>query len=252
MFSGDQNVENSNSGLSPPEVLYHQKKVVVASKPGGLLTQGPPGVDSFELRVKRWIVSARTTDRPAYLGVPHRLDRPASGAMVFALDRTTARELARQFEHRRIKKTYWCIVGGLIDQSDGEWVDFMRKIPSEAKSEIVDQQHPGAQLAVLKYRVMSRANGRSLLTIQLETGRTHQIRLQAASRGFPILGDAMYGSSIAFGPQTDDLRLRHIALHARQIQFEHPVKNETVAITAALPKTWNEFSDQLNETTQNG
>lgn len=229
--------------IPEPEILYHQKKVVVACKPGGLLTQGPPGIDSFELRIKRWLVSQRTTDRTAYLGVPHRLDRPASGIMVFGLDKSTARSLASQFEQRSVEKIYWCLVEGVIEDTEGEWTDYMRKIPDEAKSEIVGENASKAQFAKLKFSVIERQVNQSLLAIHLETGRTHQIRLQAASRGHPILGDSLYGSNVAFGPQTPDLRARWIALHARQIRFDHPNKNESVHLEAELPEHWSDFSD---------
>ena len=220
------------------EILFHEKQVLVASKPGGLLTQGPPGIDSFETRIKDWLVSMRTTDRKTYLGVPHRLDRPASGIMVFGLDKPTTRQLANQFQQRTVAKTYQCLVEGQVQPQSGEWVDYMRKCPDAAQSEIVEEATEGAQIAKLKYEVLQGAGNFSHLQIQLETGRTHQIRLQAATRGFPILGDTLYGSKTEFGPQTTDLRERWISLHARTIAFDHPNQQRRIEFASPLPEHW--------------
>ena len=118
----------------------------------------------------------------------------------------------------------------------------MRKIPDQAKSEIADESASDSKHAVLGYRVLASIDDISgpvsLLEIELETGRTHQIRLQCAERGFPILGDSLYGSSVPFGEQTIDLRKRQIALHARRLAFEHPIDHEPVDITAPLSGGW--------------
>ena len=122
----------------------------------------------------------------------------------------------------------------------------MRKVPDEARSEIVAADHPDAKLAKLKYRTISSNGSATLLQIELITGRTHQIRLQCGSRGLPILGDALYGSEEKFGPETADLRKRWIALHARRLAFQHPISKEPVDQTAPLPTWW----DCLNDLTE--
>lgn len=202
--------------MDDPIFLLCNESLAVLNKPGGLLTQAPPGIDSLELRVRAWRSQQIGIAAP-YIGIPHRLDRPASGAILVGWSRGATRKLAQQFERRQIEKYYWCVVTGEVSPTAGEWVDWMRKIPDEARSERVNEHHPSAQLAVLRYRVLGRAAGLTWLGIHLETGRTHQIRLQCAARGFPILGDELYGCDRPFGPRTLDQRARWIALHARQL-----------------------------------
>ncbi|MDZ7615412.1 MAG: RNA pseudouridine synthase, partial [Patescibacteria group bacterium] len=135
-------------------------------------------------------------------------------------------------------KVYWALVEGVVSPASGEWNDFMRKVPDEARSEIVGPECPGARSAVLRYRTIGVTAMGSWLEIELETGRTHQIRLQAASRGYPILGDVQYGSRGAFGPDCDDPRECAIALHARRLVFQHPKTRETVCVVAPPPVFW--------------
>jgi 23S rRNA pseudouridine1911/1915/1917 synthase len=221
------------------EVLYEQGPCFVVNKPGGVLTQAVPGVDSLEVRIKtalRRLAGKEGGD--VYLGVPHRLDRPASGAMVFARNIRATRRLAEQFEGRMVRKIYWTLVEGQVLEDQGVWRDFVRKVPDEPRAEIVDRQHPAARLAVLNFRVLRRLPLSTWLEIELETGRTHQIRLQAAARGFPVLGDAQYGAKLEFGPRTEDIRDRWIALHARSLSFRHPMTREPVTVLAPLPSAW--------------
>jgi 23S rRNA pseudouridine1911/1915/1917 synthase len=225
------------------EVLYEQGPCFVVNKPGGVLTQAVPGVDSLEVRIKQALLNQQgKTQGDVYLGVPHRLDRPASGALVFARHVRAARRLAEQFEGRMVRKIYWALVEGNLSDEQGVWRDFVRKVPDEPRAEIGDRQHPAARLAVLRFRVLQRLAAVTWLEIELETGRTHQIRLQAAARGFPVLGDVQYGAKEAFGPLTDDLRERWIALHARSLSFRHPMNREPVTVVAPLPPAWDAIS----------
>ncbi len=216
--------------------------LIAVNKPSGLATQAPSGIDSIEVRVKRFL--AQRKDHRAgglartYLGVPHRLDRPASGAMVFALDKKAARRLAEQFQRRQVKKTYWALVSGRGLPKQGTWTDWMRKIPDEARSEICEPEDPGAQSAVLHFRVLESTDQQTMLEINLETGRTHQIRLQSANRGYPILGDSLYGSSEWFGPLVHDARRRGIALHARELVICDPGTGKALTLVAPVPDSW--------------
>ena len=237
------------SSLPPPEILLERGAVLLLNKPGGILTQGPPGIDSLELRTKQFLIERENKPGKCYLGVPHRLDRPVSGVMVVVKNVRAAQRLSEQIREHRMKKVYWAIVSGNVD-SNGEpgpmeWRDWMRKLPDEAKSVVTSQEHPDAKEAILRCEVLERTNlpsigDVSLLQIVLITGRTHQIRLQTSSRGFPILGDQIYGSEIAFGPQPSDLRKRWIALHAREIGFQHPIDQEAVSCICPLPEFWNQ------------
>lgn len=221
-------------------VLFNQWKCLVVNKPGGVLTQSPPGIDSMELRVKRLFKSYQPegSQKKNYVGVPHRLDRPVSGAMVFCKNKATTKEISSQFQQRLVDKVYWAVVEGEMSESSGRLLDTMRKIPGEAKSEVVGADQDGAQHAELDYEVLGVSQGKSWLRIRLGTGRTHQIRLQTATRGNMILGDQLYGSRLEFGPKTNDLRARWISLHARRLAFTVPEKHERVGVTAPLPSWW--------------
>lgn len=234
-----------------PQILLEDGPVLVVNKPAGIATQAPPGIDSLEARIKAFLIEREQKPGKCYLGVPHRLDRPASGAMVFAKHARAARRLAEQFEGRLVLKTYFALVEGIVEPQEGTWIDHVRKVPDVAKAEVVDAASLEAREAILHYRVHhSRgptARGEptarelpsaSLLEIRLETGRMHQIRVQAASRGFPIVGDAQYGAQTSFGPIEADERLRHIALHARTLAFRHPMTREPIKITAPWPEPW--------------
>jgi 23S rRNA-/tRNA-specific pseudouridylate synthase len=149
--------------------------------------------------------------------------------------------LAEQFEFRTVEKTYWVLVQGDVTPDRGTWQDWMRKVPGEARSECVPATHADAQQAVLHYEVKQSGAFGTWLQIQLETGRTHQIRLQAASRGHAVLGDSLYGSTAAFGAVTEDVRERWIALHARRLAFLHPKSRERVEAIAPLPVAWHDY-----------
>jgi 23S rRNA pseudouridine1911/1915/1917 synthase len=111
-------------------------------------------------------------------------------------------------------------------------------VPGLARAEVVEPDHPQARHAVLHYRVLGGGDWGTWLAIELETGRTHQIRIQSSSRGHPILGDAQYGSTIPFGPPEEDERLRWIALHARSLSFFDPATREPVTVSAPVPSEW--------------
>jgi RluA family pseudouridine synthase len=221
------------------DILYEDGPVLVVNKPAGLATQAPPQFDSLESRVRRFL--AERAGAASYLGVPHRLDRPVSGAILFATQRRAAFKLSRQFERRTIDKQYVAAVRGSVEPAAGAWTDHLRKVYGHPRAEIVTETEPGAQLAVLHYETIDRSDDFTLLRITLETGRTHQIRVQAASRNHAVLGDAFYGSTAPFGPSTDDQRQRAIALHARAITFNHPTSGERVSIEAPFPEFWRSF-----------
>ena len=207
---------------SPVEIIYEEGPVLAVNKPSGLLTQAAPGIDNMELRVKLLFKYRDHKTGNIYLGVPHRLDRPASGVLLLAKHTRATRRISEQFEGRLVKKTYWAIVQGNVQPESGTWQDYMRKIPDQAKAEITPQSHDGAREAILHYQKIQTIGDHSLLQIELETGRTHQIRLQAASRGHPILGDELYGSQLPFGEAFEDPRLRAIAHACENVAIFSP------------------------------
>lgn len=221
------------------QILYEEGPCLAVCKPPGLATQAPLGIDSLEARIKALLrVRRNRPEGKMYLGIPHRLDRPASGAIVFGLHSRAAHRLSKQFERRQIEKIYWACVQGQVEPDAGTWTDCLRKIPGQPRGEIVTADHPDAQSAVLHYQVLGRYDWGTWLQIQLETGRMHQVRLQAATRGHPLLGDAMYGSTLPFGTQYADERMRAIALHARSLKFQHPMIKDMVTVVAPITDDW--------------
>ena len=229
------------------EILHEDNQCLLVLKPGGVLTQAPPGIDSMEVRIKRFLKAREEKTGNIYLGIPHRLDRPVSGVMAFAKNVRAARRITEQFAGRLATKKYWAIVEGVVEEDEATWNDYMHKIPGQAQSEIVDKNHPDGRHATLHFRALERVESRTLLEIELETGRTHQIRVQCSSRGFPIMGDSLYGATISFGPQVSDLRARWIALHARFLEIRHPKTKELIAATAPLPEAWRDVGFELPE-----
>jgi len=220
------------------QIIYEDYHLLAVNKPAPLLTQAPPGIPSLEHLVKEYIREKYAKPGGVYLGVPHRLDRPVSGVMVFARNTKAARRLADQFHQRQVEKTYWAIVAGQVEPSEGIWENWLRKRPEQARTEVVSAETPGARLAVLFYRVIGRGSANTFLEIRPHTGRSHQIRVQAAARGHSILGDVIYGSSVLFGPPADLLREQVIALHARSLAIVHPTRHERLLLTADPPVYW--------------
>jgi 23S rRNA-/tRNA-specific pseudouridylate synthase len=128
-----------------------------------------------------------------------------------------------------------------VPEEIGTWHDTVRKVPGEARAELVEEDHPEGRSAILRYQVRQVFSDVSWLEIQLETGRTHQIRVQASHRGHPILGDFQYGATAPFGPTASGPRDRWIALHSRMICFHHPTTRERIRVTAAVPQYWEDL-----------
>lgn len=228
--------------MSEIELLYESGPCLVVFKPAGLATQAPPQFDSLEARLKIWLAQRQAQAGPVYLAVPHRLDRPVSGAMLFATRRRAAFKISRQFERRQVKKVYWACVEGEVRPAEGTWTDHLRKVQGHPRAELVAAGAPGGRLAVLHYRTFGMTTWGSWLEIELETGRTHQIRVQAASRGHPVLGDAFYGGAVPFGEPFPDERLRAIALHGRSLGFHDPTTGQWVTVVAGLTEAWQRLT----------
>lgn len=235
--------------LDPLHILLEDNHCLAAAKPAGLLTQGPAGVPSLEAMVKAYLKEKHHKPGNVYLGVPHRLDRPVSGVVLFARNSKAAQRLAEQFRDRQVTKIYWGVVEGTLEPSEGEWEDWLRKIPNEARAEKTEPNVEGAKLATLRYRVLQTCDAGAFVEFQPTTGRMHQIRVQAASRGHPILGDQLYGSTRPFGPAAELARDRIIALHARSLTILHPLSYEPLTLTAPLPGTWIELGIALERET---
>ncbi len=222
-------------------MLYEDHHLIVVNKPAPLLTQAPPGLPSLEAAVKSFIRVKYQKPAGVYLGVPHRLDRPVSGVVLFARNTKAAQRVHAQFADRRVRKVYWAMVEGDVTPDAGTWDDWVRKLPEEARTVRAAEGEPGAKLATLGYRVLKRLDGGgTLLELAPLTGRMHQLRVQCAWRGYPVFGDTTYATPRPFGPPAELPRDRVIALHARGLTVEHPFTKQPLTMTAPLPGYWGE------------
>jgi 23S rRNA pseudouridine1911/1915/1917 synthase len=223
-------------------VLHEDNHCLAVNKPAPLLTQSAgPDIPSLEWLARAYLKEKYHKAGRVYLGIPHRLDRPVSGVVLFARSTKAAQRLAEQFREHQVVKRYWALVEGDVALDEGEWCDWLLKRPEEARTERVEEGTKGAKIAVLTYSVVRRLEGRTLLEIEPKTGRSHQIRVQAACRGWPVCGDILYGAKTAFGPEAEAARDRVIALHARSLTFLHPIRYEPVEVIAPLPDYWPEL-----------
>jgi 23S rRNA pseudouridine1911/1915/1917 synthase len=232
--------------MHPLTVLFEDNHCLAVAKPAGLLTQGvPPGIPTLEAQAKAYLRERYHKSGNVYLGIPHRLDRPVSGVVLFARNTKAARRLAEQFQNRQVAKLYWAAIEVPPSNSPlhetGTWEDWLRKLPEQARTEVVPEGTPGARHAVLRFRRLQEFASGALLEIQPETGRMHQIRVQAAHRGHPVWGDVIYGSRRTFGPPPALPRDRLIALHARRLTFLHPIRYEPITVEAPLSDIWREL-----------
>lgn len=224
-------------------VICEDGPVIAVNKANGVITQGAPhGVDSLVELVKQYLKDKYNKPGAVYLGVPHRLDRPVSGVVVFSRNSKCAARLSEQFAQRQVKKTYFAILERPMEQREAELEDWIYRIPDHSMVEISDSTNPAAKQAKLSYRTLAIHKGRPLVEIDLGTGRMHQIRIQFASRGCPVLGDAQYGARHHFpGFAGADRAIAPIALHSRRLSLLHPVRYDPLTITAPLPPAWKKL-----------
>jgi 23S rRNA pseudouridine1911/1915/1917 synthase len=222
------------------QVLYEDNHLIAVNKRSGDIVQGDKtGDEPLSDRVKAYI--KRKYDKPGdvYLGVVHRLDRPVSGVVLYARTSKAAARLSRMFQEREVDKTYWAVVRNRPAMEEDTLVLHLRKNERQNKSYPANEGAKGAKRCELHYRLNGVTDRYWLLEVEPITGRHHQIRAQLAAIGSPIKGDVKYGAD---RPNKDG----SIHLHARSIHFQHPVKKESMTITAPLPEDnlWKALSGQ--------
>lgn len=211
-------------------LLYLDNHLLALYKPAGLLVQGDRTDEASLLELgKLWLKHRFHKPGRVFLGLVHRLDRPVAGVVVFGRTSKAAARLSEQFRAGSVVKRYLTVVEGRMEEEAGQLVNFLER--DEMNSKISPQASPHSQLAKLSYRLLDATRSRSLLEVQLETGRRHQIRVQLAHIGHPVVGDVRYGASTA-------MPKRQIALFARQLIIKHPTRAEEVSISCALPADW--------------
>lgn len=223
------------------DVLYEDNHVIIVSKRVGEIVQGDKTGDTpLSEMVKSYIAERYHKPGNVFLGVVHRLDRPVSGVVLFARTSKALSRLSEMFRTRDVHKTYWAIVGQCPPAESGTLTHWLTRDERTNKARAYDREVPGSKKAILDYRVIGRSERYWLLEIDLHTGRHHQIRCQLARMGCPIKGDLKYGAPRS-NPDGG------ISLHARRLQFEHPVSHEQIDITAPVPaeRLWHEISRQI-------
>lgn len=224
-------------------ILYEDNHIIAVNKTCNEIVQGDKTGDTpLSETVKAYIKEKYNKPGEVFLGVTHRLDRPTSGVVLFARTSKALTRLNEMFKsHEQIKKTYWAIVQGAPKMPEARLENYLVRNEKQNKSYIAKPGAKDAKLAILSYKTLVRGDNYTLLEINLETGRHHQIRCQLAAIGCPVKGDLKYGAKRS-NPDGG------ICLHARQIEFVHPVSKEEICITAPVPDDalWRALTTQIS------
>jgi 23S rRNA pseudouridine1911/1915/1917 synthase len=233
------------------QILYEDNHLLVVVKSAGLPTMGTPdGRPTVLTEAKEYVKRRYNKPGNVYLGVVSRLDAPVTGVVLLARTSKAAARLTEQFRTHTVEKRYWAMVEGVVEPAEGQLVDWLGQDDRHRRMHIVGPTMPGAKEARLTYRRLSVVQcntgdrpifagtkigtvPHSLLEVTLETGRKHQIRLQLAHHGHPVVGDRKYGSQTAFSPG--------IALHARRLVVSHPTTGARLAFEAPPPNSWRRW-----------
>lgn len=216
-------------------VLYEDNHIIAVNKNSSEIVQGDKtGDEPLSETIKKYLKEKYNKPGEVFCGVTHRLDRPVSGVVLFAKTSKALTRLNEMFRTQEVKKTYWAIVKEKPTQSEGRLEHFLLRNEKQNKSVAHVKMVPNAKAAALSYKLIAQSDTYYLLDIQLETGRHHQIRCQLAKMGCPIKGDLKYGF-----PRSNPNG--GISLHARNVEFIHPVSKQLIQITAPVPtddKLW--------------
>ena len=218
-------------------VLYEDNHIIIVNKAAGEIVQGDKtGDKSLCDTMKQYIKEKYAKPGNVFIGLPHRLDRPVSGVVVFARTSKALERLNNMFRDGDVKKIYWAITKERPANPEGEIDTWILRNEKMNKSFSYPKEVKGSKRALLYYRHIASSQNYSLVEVELKTGRHHQIRCQLASIGCPIKGDLKYGAKRS-NPDGS------ISLHARSIEFIHPVSKEPIKVTAPLPadKLWKCF-----------
>ncbi len=216
-------------------VLYEDNHIIIVNKAPGEIVQGDKTGDKpLSEEVKEYLKVKYNKPGNVFCGVTHRLDRPTSGIVIFAKTSKALSRLNAMFKNNEIDKTYWAVVKNLPEKGEATLTHYLVKNERTNKSTAYDVEKPDTKKSVLHYKVIARSQYYSLLEVDLETGRHHQIRCQLSKIGSPIKGDLKYGAERS-NPDGS------ISLHARKIAFTHPVSKEKIEAVAPTPDDvlWN-------------
>jgi len=213
-------------------VLYLDNHLLVVNKPAGLLSQADRTGDADVLTLgKAYLKEKFNKPGAVFLGLVQRLDRPVPGVMVLARTSKAAARLTEQFRELQTDKRYIALVEGRLE-GKGQCLDYLAK--EDRRVRLVREGHPEGKKAELSWEALGCRDGVSLVEILLETGRKHQIRIQLAQLGFPLVGDLRYGARREFDG-------RNLALHCWRLGLTHPTRREAMAWSVAPPDSWRGF-----------
>jgi len=218
-------------------VLYEDNHLVIVNKPAGMLIQGDSTGDKpLVEHVRDYIRIKFNKPGNVFCGVVHRLDRPVSGVVVFARTSKALERMNKLFRDREIHKTYWAVTKKRPQEKKAKLVHYLMKDAAKNTTRAFEDEKDGASRAELFYSVLGKLNDHFLLEVSPVTGRPHQIRVQLSTIGSPIRGDLKYGYAT---PNPD----KSINLHARRLNFIHPIKKEKMLVVAPLPENpfWEQF-----------
>lgn len=223
------------------EVLHEDNHSIVVNKRASDIVQGDKtGDQPLSDKIKEYLKVKYNKTGNVFCGVVHRLDRPTSGALVFARTSKGLSRLNEQFRGKTTRKVYWAVVEMMPKQKEGQLTHFLKKNEKQNKSYAHNQEIEGSKKAVLRYKHLGSSDKYHLLEIELETGRHHQIRCQLATIGCVIKGDLKYGAKRSNKDGS-------ICLHARVLEYDHPTSKERVKVTAPVPQDplWQFFENEI-------
>lgn len=210
-------------------VLYEDNHIIIVNKASGEIVQGDKTGDTPLVEtVRAYIKEKYNKPGNVFCGLTHRLDRPVSGVVIFAKTSKALERINNMLKNHEIKKTYWAIVKNTPKQEAGTLVNYLVRNEKQNKSYAYNTEKPNSKRAELNYKVIGKSDNYTLLEVNLITGRHHQIRCQLAAMGCPIKGDLKYG----FSRSNPD---GSISLHARSVEFTHPVSKERIHVEAPTP-----------------
>lgn len=241
MRGNNINSPEAASSLLQQNILFEDNHIIIVNKLPSQIVQGDKTGDvTLADLVKDYIKAKYNKPGEVFLGVVHRLDRPVSGAVIFARTSKSLTRLNALIKNREVQKTYWAVVKNKPPTLSDTLIDFLRRDEARNKSFIATEKTKGAQKASLTYTLFASSDNYHLLKIDLHTGRHHQIRAQLSGIGCPIKGDLKYGY-----PRSNSDGSIH--LHAVKLEFIHPVSNSRIFIVAETPHDpiWDYFSNVL-------
>ncbi len=223
------------------QVLYEDNHIIAVNKRPSDIVQGDKTGDTpLSDFAKKYLKEKYNKQGEVFVGTVHRIDRPVSGIVLFAKTSKALSRLNAMFQTKEIQKTYWAVVKNKPKNTSGKLIHYLRKNEAKNMSKGYEKETPGALRSELEYELICSLDNYHLLEVKPLTGRHHQIRVQLSAMGCPIKGDLKYG----FDRSNKDASIH---LHARKIEFIHPVKKEPVVIIAPPPNEvlWNEFVKRI-------